>query len=44
MKSVSMPFFRIKGDDFVVHANIAIFRRLNHDLKLKTKKIVKKIL
>ena len=26
-----------KGDDFVVHANITIFRRFNHDLKLKTK-------
>ena len=31
-------FFRIKGDDFVVHANIAIFRTLNHDLKFKTQK------
>ena len=30
--------FRIKVDDFVVHANIAIFRTLNHDLKFKTKK------
>ena len=31
-------FFRIKGDDFVVHANITIFRTLDHDLKFKTKK------
>ena len=30
-------FLRTKGDDFVVHANITIFRRFNHDLKLKTK-------
>ena len=27
----------IKGDDFVVQANIAIFRTLNHDLEFKTK-------
>ena len=31
-------FFRIKGNDFVVHANIAFFRTLNHDLKFKAKK------
>ena len=30
-------FLTTKGDDFVVHANITIFRRFNHDLKLKTK-------
>ena len=30
-------FFRLKGNDFVVHAIIALFRTLNYDLKFKTK-------